>query len=239
MRADRPHIDVRRATHGDEPAIRALDDAAFPFDGPDGEPAKPGFLENGVANNVVWLAMAGDVPAGYLHALQDGDNGVLYISGVAVAPALQGQGVGSDLTELFLRETKPERDDGFCVVTVTSATNFPMMRLLLGKGFLGRWSLPDFFGPRRHRLGFLLAAQGTRQAQLGRQTVSVGDQDLLHSSLASGWILESLGQGTPASFNLRSADTPPPCQPPSISAFRPDLASEESSKASHKAEEHA
>jgi ribosomal-protein-alanine N-acetyltransferase len=84
---------IRPAESADYPALRSIQAAALDDHWPD-------LLELGVDGPPICLVAETDRPVGY--ALVVGGDDVAYVAELAVAPAEQGQGYGSDLVDALL-----------------------------------------------------------------------------------------------------------------------------------------
>lgn len=177
---------IRTAGVADTGAVRALDDLCFPAGDPDREPAPPGELEDAVLLGDVRLLIGETGPVAYVHADRHTRPDQIYISGVGVAPAYQRRGLGSRLIDDCLREVEPGTREQVPIVTITSPRNLVMLRLMLARGFRGRWYLPDYFGPGRDRLGCQLSRHGTVAPPWRTRRVSLDRVDELRAALATG-----------------------------------------------------
>lgn len=150
-RVRRDRLDIRPARLDEAAAVRELDTLAFPADSPDQQRAAPGELEDGVTAGDVHVLVRGREPIAYIHVDRARPERV-YVSGIAVRPDFQGLGLGSMLIDHFLRSTPGEVRARTPIVTITSPRNLVMLRVILRRGFAGRWFLRDYFGPGRDRL---------------------------------------------------------------------------------------
>jgi ribosomal protein S18 acetylase RimI-like enzyme len=148
---------IRVATDGDTGAVRKIDETAFPADSVILQRAAPGELEGGIEAGDIHLLERRGRPLGYIYADRSRE-AVVYMSGIAVLPEAQGQGLGGRLVKHVLSELRPDLEK-IPFVTLTSPFNTRMLRTLFRHGFVARWALPDYFGPQRHRFGFQLTNQ--------------------------------------------------------------------------------
>jgi ribosomal protein S18 acetylase RimI-like enzyme len=140
--------------------VRELDNEVFPAGDRDRQPAAPGELEAGVlAGDVHVLERLGEVVA-YLHTDRSRPN-MIFVSGIAVRPDVQGLGLGTMMIDHFLDSLPARIRAGVPITTITSPRNLAMLRLLFARGFAGRWFLKDYFGPGRDRVGCQLRGQET------------------------------------------------------------------------------
>jgi ribosomal protein S18 acetylase RimI-like enzyme len=137
---------IRIANTSDAGAVRQLDDLCFPPESPDKQRADPGELEEAVRVGDVRLLESGDDPMGYLH-VDTTVPGRIYVSGLAVHPQAQRQGLGTIMVEECLASIGSFARSSVPIVTVTSPRNLPMLRVSFTHGFGARWVLRDFFGP--------------------------------------------------------------------------------------------
>ena len=140
--------------------VRELDDQVFPPGDRDRQRAAPGELEAGVlAGDVHVLERLGEVVA-YLHTDRSRPN-MIFVSGIAVRPDVQGLGLGTMMIDHFLDSLPAAIRSSVPITTITSPRNLAMLRLLFARGFAGRWFLRDYFGPGRDRVGCQLRGHGT------------------------------------------------------------------------------
>ena len=140
--------------------VRELDNLVFPADDRDRQRAGPGELEDGVmAGDVHVLERLGEVVA-YLHTDRSRPN-MIFVSGIAVRPDVQGLGLGTMMIDHFLDSLPASIRGSVPITTITSPRNLAMLRLLFARGFAGRWFLTDYFGPGRDRVGCQLRGHGT------------------------------------------------------------------------------
>lgn len=107
---------IRPAEPADYPALRAIQEAALDEHWPD-------LLELGVDGPPICLVVETDRPVGY--ALVVGGDGVAYVAELAVAPAEQGQGHGSELMTALVDRL---RSAGFETVRLTARADDDRVR---------------------------------------------------------------------------------------------------------------
>lgn len=150
---------VRKAQSRDASRISAIDIESASLPGALLERAAPGELERGVEVGDVWVAECAQGVVGYAHVDRQ-CRGRLYVAGVVVVPGMRGHGFGASLLVAALESIELSK---LPVCTVTDPKNLTMLKLLFSRGFVGRWALPDYFGPERHRVGFQMRMSGGRE----------------------------------------------------------------------------
>jgi ribosomal protein S18 acetylase RimI-like enzyme len=143
----------------DIPVVCEVDIQVFPTDNRDRQRAAPGELEDGIAaGDVHVLERLGEVVA-YLHTDRSRPD-MIFVSGIAIRPDLQGIGLGTMMIDHFLDSLPASIRGSMPIITITSPRNLAMLRLLFARGFAGRWFLKDYFGPTRDRIGCQLRGHG-------------------------------------------------------------------------------
>lgn len=188
---------VRVAGEADVGAVVRIDRLAFPVDSPDQQRAGPGELEAGVDAGDVYVLEDGPEVVGYVHIDRSAPD-LVYVSGIAVRPDLQGRGLGSWLIDYFLSSRGPGQDQ-VPVVTITSPRNLVMLRTLFRRHFAARWLLRDYFGPGKHRFCAQLHTTGTWPSAVPPRWVPAGDLDTVFRLVEGGLVVRSLrsDRGTP------------------------------------------
>jgi len=98
--------------------VRELDNLVFPADDRDRQRAGPGELEDGVmAGDVHVLERLGEVVA-YLHTDRSRPN-MIFVSGIAVRPDVQGLGLGTMMIDHFL-DSLPASIRGSVPITIST-----------------------------------------------------------------------------------------------------------------------
>jgi GNAT superfamily N-acetyltransferase len=151
------HAAIRVGTQDDVPALCLIDDLAFPLSNPYAQRAAPGEIEAGVAAGDIYVLDHGHEPVAYVHIDRSRED-LVYVSGIAVHPDMQGRGLGSWMIDYFLESMGAARDE-VPVVTITSPRNVVMLRTLFRRKFVARWVMRDYFGPGKDR--FLCQLHGT------------------------------------------------------------------------------
>jgi GNAT superfamily N-acetyltransferase len=206
---------VRVAADADVPAVVRIDRLAFPADSPDQQRAAPGELEAGVAAGDVYvLEDAGAEVVAYVHIDRSAPD-LVYVSGIAVRPDLQGRGLGSGMIDHFLASVGPGRHH-VPVVTITSPRNVVMLRTLFRRHFVARWLLRDYFGPGKHRFCCQLHPTGRWDPAVPSRWVPVADQATLFALVEGGMAVRSLRSagGTPEYELVPPAPDFLPCRVP-------------------------
>lgn len=147
-------ISVRLATGSDLPDLLALDLECFPKGNTDLEPAPPGEIEQGVADNSIFVAVAGGKTIGMLQLERSSSNEWELLS-VAITSSHRSSGVGQALMDRLLVELN-KSPYLVAVSCLTSPNNLAMQGLLEKYGFLQVGMALDHFGPGKHRLRFQL-----------------------------------------------------------------------------------
>lgn len=143
-------LNIRTAEPADLPVILAVDRECFPEGREDLQPAPSGEIERGVATNKILLAELAGQPVGFLqHELSEIAD--LEVLSLAITAEARGHGVGNALLTHFLNSVGGQSS----IWCVTAPTNLAMRALLEKHGFVLSRSLPDYFGPGRHRVGYL------------------------------------------------------------------------------------
>jgi ribosomal protein S18 acetylase RimI-like enzyme len=174
---------IRIASDDDAIKVRQIDNAAFPEASLILQRAEPGELEAGIeAGDIYVLESAGSV-VGYIYTDRS-IAGCVYISGLAVHPAVQGRGLGGELISHVLAVVgdEPQRTP---FVTVTSPLNTKMLRTIFHHGFAARWVLRDYFGPQRHRFACQLRADAEQALPAGTQWLPSTELDTVY------WLMET------------------------------------------------
>jgi hypothetical protein len=221
----RASLTFRLADKGETGLVRAIDSAIFPPDSLELERAPAGELEAAVEAKDVYLFHLGHRPVGYLH-LDRTSPLKIYISGFGVVPERQNDRLGTAMVTLTTDLLRNERDDR-PIYTVTSPRNIRMLRLLFRIDFAGRWVLPDFFGPGRHRIGCQLVHPVTRaddhrarSCPDARQVVAMEDLAGLGELLEKNWLIRKVWREEDGSFfelNAPESAAVPDCPRPSSS----------------------
>jgi ribosomal protein S18 acetylase RimI-like enzyme len=183
---------LRQAQADEKTLVRELDDEIFPANDDALERAEPGELERAADLGDVVLLERDGVPVGYVHMDTTHRDRYVYISGFGIRPAEQGKGLGTQMIDLLFERFADLRTD-VPWFTVTSPLNYLMLRILFHRDFGGRWFMPDFFGPGRHRLGCQLRTPGSRPATTGLSWESVRDFSALRRGLDRGEIIQAYG----------------------------------------------
>jgi ribosomal protein S18 acetylase RimI-like enzyme len=147
-------ISVRLATNEDLPDLLALDLECFPKGNTDLEPAPPGEIEQGVAEEAVFVAVTVGQTIGMLQLEQSSSNEWELLS-VAITSSHRSSGVGQALMDQLLIELN-KSPYLVAVTCLTSPNNLAMQGLLEKYGFLQVGMALDHFGPGKHRLRFQL-----------------------------------------------------------------------------------
>ena len=156
-------VEIRLAEPGEAEQVRALDDAVFPEISIDLERAPEGELEEATQVGDVFFLELDAERVGYIHVNRQ-DPRCIYVAGMGWLPEMQDRRLGTALA----RKVKAKLyavtvgADRLPVYTVTSPHNFRMLRILFNLGFAGRWALPDYFGPGRHRIGCQMRRPGPK-----------------------------------------------------------------------------
>jgi ribosomal protein S18 acetylase RimI-like enzyme len=200
------------ATEADAVAVRSLDDAAFPPGDLDRQRAAPGELEAGIAAGDVYvLDLTGDTVA-YVH-IDRGRNDLVYVSGIAVRPDLQGRGLGSWMIDSFL-ESAGDGRNALPIITITSPHNHAMLRTLFRRGFAVRWFLPDYFGKDRHRFCCQLRSTGFWSPSRPSQWVTASPLEPVVRLLEPGTVVIRSLVRSRFEFIPQRADDFVSCNPP-------------------------
>ena len=126
---------IRSAVEADEPRLRAIQSAALD----DPWPELLAVAVDGAPH--VSVLDEGDGPIAY--TLTVPDHPVAYVAELAVAPAMQGRGYGSELFGTLLEEL---RDEGFEEVRLTARADDERVRSFYdGFGFGVEGDLPDHY----------------------------------------------------------------------------------------------
>ena len=147
-------ISVRLATIVDLPDLLALDLECFPKGNTDLEPAPPGEIEQGVADDSIFVAVTAAQTIGMLQVEQSSSNEWELLS-VAITSSHRSSGVGQALMDQLLIELN-KSPYLVAVTCLTSPNNLAMQGLLEKYGFLQVGMALDHFGPGKHRLRFQL-----------------------------------------------------------------------------------
>jgi len=147
-------ISVRLATIVDLPDLLALDLECFPKGNTDLEPAPPGEIEQGVADEAVFVAVTAAQTIGMLQ-LERGSSNEWELLSVAITSSHRSNGVGQALMDQLLIELN-KSPYLVAVTCLTSPNNLAMQGLLEKYGFLQVGMALDHFGPGKHRLRFQL-----------------------------------------------------------------------------------
>lgn len=147
-------ISVRIATIVDLPDLLALDLECFPKGNTDLEPAPPGEIEQGVADETVFVAVTAAQTIGMLQ-LERGSSNEWELLSVAITSSHRSSGVGQALMGQLLIELN-KSPYLVAVTCLTSPNNLAMQGLLEKYGFLQVGMALDHFGPGKHRLRFQL-----------------------------------------------------------------------------------
>jgi ribosomal protein S18 acetylase RimI-like enzyme len=209
-------VTMRHAEPHEASLVRRIDDSVFPEQSEDLQRAPVGELEEGVeAKDVLLFEMAGQAVA-YLH-VDRSDRGRIYLSGFGVMPEIQDRGLGTALVAKALPILE-EYERKVPIYTVTSPRNARMLHILFSLRFAGRWVLPDYFGPGRHRIGcqLLRRASGLRESAETR-LLRFDDIDELARLVEDGWVIRGQQRSeTGPLFELAvgSGDDFLTCRPP-------------------------
>jgi ribosomal protein S18 acetylase RimI-like enzyme len=147
-------ISVRLATIVDLPDLLALDLECFPKGNTDLEPAPPGEIEQGVADDSIFVAVTAAQTIGMLQVEHSSSNEWELLS-VAITSSHRSSGVGQALMDQLLIELN-KSPYLVAVTCLTSPNNLAMQGLLEKYGFLQVGMALDHFGPGKHRLRFQL-----------------------------------------------------------------------------------
>jgi ribosomal protein S18 acetylase RimI-like enzyme len=140
---------VTLAVERDIDEIRQLDQLCFPPGDLYRESAAPGELEKGVGAGRVSIVRRNGKIVGFLQYEQPLEDHI-YISALGVHPDARERQVGRTLLTNLLAQISASGKNP-AVSTVTSPSNYAMLRLLLSQGFLVRTIMKDYFGPGRDR----------------------------------------------------------------------------------------
>jgi ribosomal protein S18 acetylase RimI-like enzyme len=197
-------VTLRLAAPGEAARVRSLDDGIFPEHSEDLQRASAGELEAGVKAGDIYVLELDDRLAGYLHVDRT-DPRLTYLSGFGVLPEFQNRGLGTAMAALA-RPILEDRADVLPMCAVTSPRNARMLRLLFSLRFAGRWMLPDYFGPGRHRFGcqLLRGTSGLREAATVRR-VHQDDLGELVRLTGAGWAVRGHGDSGGQVFELSPA----------------------------------
>jgi ribosomal protein S18 acetylase RimI-like enzyme len=194
-----PRPVLRWAEEGDIPAIRALDDAAFPARSLSLQRAAPGEIESGVRAGDVRLLVLDGRLIGYIHVDRRSD--CHEIAGVAVRPECHHRGYGTLMIDAFLRESVPTRSVT-PIVAVTSPRNRRMLTILYQRGFAVRWALRDYYGPRRDRFGCQLRLPDPPQIRNEDLETVSGQQRVLQIIESRSYVIRSLPKSVDDAYVL-------------------------------------
>lgn len=149
-------VEIRAATADDLVAVKALDRAAFAAE-ESAELAAEGEFERGVEEVGLLIAVCATDIVGFV---QFGPTvgAEWFIYGAAVAPSQRGGGLGRRLVDAALEAIRARAGNDLRVAATTAPTNFAMIRVLTGAGFVGTAWVDDYFGPGKDRLYFELAS---------------------------------------------------------------------------------
>jgi ribosomal protein S18 acetylase RimI-like enzyme len=177
-------FEVRLASSADVAAVQAIDAAAFPISNPSAHPALPEELEDAIEQRDVYVLDHDCEVAAFIH-LDRRRPAEIYVAGLAVHPVHQGRGLGSELVEHALRLAQSAGHEAR-LVTVTSPTNFTMLRMLFARNFVSVRLLHDHFGPGKHRFELRLRPLFARCSS-GSIFISVDDLTSVVRMLASDY----------------------------------------------------
>jgi GNAT superfamily N-acetyltransferase len=210
-------IIMRRAEAREAPLVRAIDDKVFPEHSEDLQRAAAGELEGGIAAKDVYLFEMAERAVAYLH-LDRSHPGRISLSGLAILPEMQSRGLGTAIAALA-RPILEEYEDKLPIYAVTSPRNTRMLHLLFGLRFAGRWVLPDYFGPGRHRIGCQLLQRSSGLLESTEtQLLKFDDIHELARLADDGWFIRGhrTGETGPLlELVVGSGDDFLPCPPPS------------------------
>lgn len=147
-------ISVRPATSSDLQDLLALDLECFPKGNTDLEPAPPGEIEQGVAEDSIFVAVVDGQIVGMLQLERSSSNEWELLS-LAITGSHRSSGVGQALMDQLLIELN-KSPYLVAVSCLTSPNNLAMQGLLEKYGFLQVGMALDHFGPGKHRLRFQL-----------------------------------------------------------------------------------
>lgn len=212
-------IIMRPAEPHEAPLVRGIDDSVFPELSEDLQRAPAGELEEGVEAKDVYLFEMAERAVAYLH-VDRSDPDRIYISGLGILPEIQNRGLGTALVALA-QPILEDYEHKVPIYTVTSPRNTRMLRLLFGLRFAGRWVLPDYFGPGRHRIGCQLLRRSSGLLESAETKLfRFNDIHELACLADDGWLMRSQHKGeTGPLFELAvgSGDDFLTCPPPSRS----------------------
>jgi GNAT superfamily N-acetyltransferase len=180
---------IRVGTQDDVPALRRIDDLAFPLSNPYAQRAAPGEIEDGVAAGDIYVFDRRGEPVAYVHIDRRRED-LVYVSGIAVHPDVQGQGLGSWMIDYFLESMGSARDE-VPVVTITSPRNVVMLRTLFRRNFAARWVLRDHFGPGKDRFLCQLHSPGWGPSTTPPHWVSADDLGTVLRLVDEGFVVRS------------------------------------------------
>jgi ribosomal protein S18 acetylase RimI-like enzyme len=182
------NILMRPAEPHEASLVRGIDNSVFPEGSEDLQRAPAGELEDGVEAKDVYLFEMAQRAVAYLH-VDRSDPERIFVSGFGILPDVQNRGLGGRLVALA-QPILEEYQVKVPIYTVTSPRNTRMLRLLFGLRFAGRWVLPDYFGPGRHRIGcqLLLRTSGLLESA-DTQTFRIDDIYKLARLVDEGWLI--------------------------------------------------
>jgi ribosomal protein S18 acetylase RimI-like enzyme len=140
---------VTLAVEQDLHEIRKLDQLCFLPGDLDRESAAPGELEKGILTRRISIIRRSGEIVGFLQYEQPLEDHI-YISALGVHPDFRKQQVGRTLLENLLSQISASGKNP-AISTVTSPSNYAMLRLLLSQGFVVRTIMRDYFGSGHDR----------------------------------------------------------------------------------------
>lgn len=187
-------VTMRHAEPHEAWLVRGIDDSVFPEQSDDLQRAPAGELEEGVeVKDVLLFEMSGQAVA-YLH-VDRSDPLRIYLSGFGILPEIQNRGLGTAL----VAKAQPileEYERKVPIYTVTSPRNTRMLHILFSLRFAGRWVLPDYFGPERHRIGCQLLRRASSLPESAQtRLLRVDDIHELSRLVDDGWVIRGQRRG--------------------------------------------
>jgi GNAT superfamily N-acetyltransferase len=187
-------VTMRPAEPYEASVVRDIDDRVFPERSDDLQRARAGELEEGVESKDVYLFEMADQAVAYLH-VDRRDPQRIYLSGFGILPEIQNRGLGTVLVALA-QPILEEYEHKVPIYTVTSPRNTRMLRLLFNLRFVGRWVLPDHFGPGRHRIGCQILRRSSGLLESAEtQLLRFDDVYELARLADDGWVIRDQRKG--------------------------------------------
>jgi RimJ/RimL family protein N-acetyltransferase len=199
---DRPcpqNVSIRPAEPHEAGLVRSIDDSVFPEQSEDLQRAPADELEDGIDAKDVYVYELGGQVVGYLHVNRT-DSRLIYLSGFGILPELQNRGLGTVMAGLA-QPILEEYEHKLPIYTVTSPRNARMLRVLFNLRFAGRWVLPDYFGPGRHRIGCQLLRRASVLKESARtRQIRLADIHGLDRMVQAGWVIRDQRKGRTGQF---------------------------------------